>query len=70
MVRPWEMLYPVVNLTVRIAGTFSAKLPYGPIGAMLIVQKLDKGVSWVAVSALRIGRGWARCGDYWLDIRN
>ena len=55
MVRPWEMLYSVVNLTIRIAGSFSAKLPYGPIGAMLIVQKLDQGVSWVAVSALRIG---------------
>lgn len=55
MVRPREMLYSVVNLAVRIAGAFSAKLPYGPIGAMLIVQKLDKVVSGVAVSALRIG---------------
>ena len=55
MVRPWEMLDSIVNLTVRIAGTFSAEFPYGPIGAMLIVKELDKGVSWVAVSALRIG---------------
>ena len=55
MVRPWEMLYSIVDLTVRVAGPFSAKLPYGPIGAMLIVQKLDEGISWVAVGALRIG---------------
>ena len=55
MVRPREMLYSVVDLAVRIAGTFGAKLPYGPIGAMLIVQKLDKVVSWITVSALRIG---------------
>ena len=69
MVRPWEMLYPVVNLAVRVARTFSAKFPYRPVGAMLVVKKSDKGVSRVAVSAAWIGRGWARCGDYWLGIR-
>ena len=70
MVRPGEMLYSVVDLTVRIAGTFSAKLPYRPVGAMFVVQEFDKGVSWVAVSALWIGGGGARCGDYWLGIRS
>ena len=65
MVRPRKMFYSVVNLTVRIAGTFSAEFPYGPIGAMLVVQIFDEGVGWVAVRALRIGGGWARCSDYW-----
>lgn len=55
MVRPWEMLYPVVDLAVRVARTFSAKLPYRPVGAMLVVKKSDKGVSRVAVSAAWIG---------------
>ena len=70
MVRPREMRYPVVNLTVRITGTLGAKFPYGPIGAMLVVKKLDKSIGWVAVGTLWIGGGWARCGDYWLDIRS
>lgn len=70
MVRPWEMFYPIVDLGVRIAGTFGAKLPYGPIGAMFVVKESDKGVSWVAVSALWVGGGGAGCGDYWLGIRS
>ena len=55
MIRPWEVFYSVVDLAVRIAGTFSTELPYRPVGAMFVVKKLDQGVSWVTVSALRIG---------------
>lgn len=69
MVRPREMPDSVVDLTIRIAGTFSAKFPYCPVGAMFVVEEFDKGISWVAVSTLWIGGGWARCGDYWLGIR-
>lgn len=69
MVGPREMPDSVVDLTIRIAGTFSAKFPYCPVGAMFVVEEFDKGISWVAVSTLWIGGGWARCGDYWLGIR-
>ena len=63
MVWPWKMFYAIVDLAVRIARTFSTKLPYGPLGAVFVVQKFDKGVGWVTVSALGICRGWARGGD-------
>lgn len=63
MVWPWKMFYSIVDLAVRIACTFGAKFPYRPLGAMFVVKELDQGVSWVAVSALGICRGWTRGGD-------
>ena len=70
MVRPWEMFYSVVDLAVRIACTFSAKLPYRPHGTMFVVQEFDQGVGWVAVSTLWICRGRARGSDNWPTIRS
>lgn len=54
MVWPWEMLYSVVDLAIRIACTFGAKLPYPPLGSMFVVKEFDQSVGWVAVSALGI----------------
>ena len=69
MVRPGKVFYSIVYLAVRIACTFSAEFPYRPLVAMFVVEKFDKGVGWVAVSALGICGGWARGGDDWLSIR-
>lgn len=69
MVWPWKVFYSIVDLAVRITCTFSTELPYRPLGAMFVVEELDKGVGWVAVSALGIRGGWARGGNDWLGIR-
>lgn len=69
MVGPWKMFYSIVDLAVRIACTFSAKLPYRPLGTMFVVQEFDKRVGWIAVCTLWICRGRARGSDDWLGIR-
>ena len=69
MIWPWEMSYSIVDLAIRVACAFSSKLPYRPFGAMFVVKEFDEGVSWVAVSALRVCRGRAGCCNDWLDIR-
>ena len=63
MVWPGEVFYSMVDLAVRVTCTFSTELPYRPLGAMFVVKKFDKGVGWVAVSALGICGRWARGGD-------
>ena len=63
MVWPRKMFYSIIDLTVRVACSLCAKLPYRPFGTMFIVEKFDKCVGWVAVSALGICRGWAGGGD-------
>ena len=63
MVWPWKMFYSIVDFAVRIACTFSAKLPYCPLVAMFVVEEFDQGIGRISVSALGICRGWARCSD-------
>ena len=70
MVWPWKMIYSIVDLAVRVACTFSAKLPYRPLVAMFVVEESDQGIGWVTVSALGICRRWARGSNDWLGIRH
>lgn len=56
---------PAVDLRIRVAGAFSTKLPNCPVLAMLVVEKLDQRIGRVAISSLRIGRGWAGGRDDW-----
>lgn len=63
VIRPWVVVYPVVNLRVGVAGAFCAKLPYCPVDAMLVVEELDEGVSGIAVCSLGVCRGGTGGGD-------
>ena len=63
VVGKWIVIHAIVYLAVRIAGAFGAKLPNGPVFAMLRVQKLDERVERVSICALGIGATWARRGD-------
>ena len=63
VVRPWIVPYSAVDLRVRVTGAFSTKLPNCPVLAMLVVEKFDQGIGRVAVSSLRVSRGWAGGSD-------
>jgi hypothetical protein len=54
VVREWVVVDAVVDVRVWIAGSLGAKLPYGPVVAMLRVEKLDERVERVAIGALRV----------------
>lgn len=55
MIRPRVMSHAVVHELIRIAGALGAKLPDGPIGAMLGVEEGYEMVERIAVGALRVG---------------
>ena len=65
MIWPWVMPYSTVDFGVWVTCPFRSKLPYRPLGLVLVVEKLDECVRWVAIRSLRIGRGGARgCNDF------
>lgn len=45
----------VVDFRVWVTRPFGAKLPYGPVVAMLGVEKLYERIKRVAIGALRVG---------------
>lgn len=58
------MPYSTIYFGIGIASSFGPKLPYCPVGIMLVVEELDESVGRVSVGALRKGRGWAgSCND-------
>jgi hypothetical protein len=63
MVGERVVIYAIVYLAVRVAGSLGAKLPYRPVFAMLRVEELDERVKRVPICALGIGAAWARRGD-------
>ena len=42
MVRPWEVVYAVVDLGIRVAGAFGSELPYCPVGAVFAIEEGDE----------------------------
>jgi hypothetical protein len=69
MVREGVVVDSVIDVGVWVTGSFGAKLPYGPIVAVLGVEEFDERVERVAVCALRIGAAGARCRDDCLLVR-
>ena len=63
VVWPWIVPYPAVDFRVRVTSAFSTKFPNCPVLAMLVVKKFDQGIGRVAISSLRVGRGWAGGSD-------
>lgn len=54
VVRPWIVVYPIINLAVWISGAFCAKLPYRPLISMLFVEELDQLFERGSVCELRV----------------
>ncbi len=55
VVGPWIVSYSSVDLRVWVPCALGAELPYCPVDAMFIIQKLDEGVCGVAVGSLGVG---------------
>jgi hypothetical protein len=53
VVRPREVVYPVVNLRVRISSALGSKLEYGPIFAVLSIEEANELIKGVPVGFLR-----------------
>lgn len=54
MVRPWIVVYTMVDFTVGIASTFGTKLPYCPVLVMSIIEKLNEGIRRISIGTLRV----------------
>ena len=52
VVRPWEVMYSIVDFRVWVSRTLSAKLEDRPVLLVLVVEKFDKFVGRVAVGFL------------------
>jgi hypothetical protein len=49
MVRPWEVMNPIVDLGVWIASAFRSKLEDSPVLTMLVIEKLDELVCRISI---------------------
>ena len=63
MIRPREMVHPLIHLIIRISRTFCPEFPNGPVFPMLIIEKFDKFVVGISISTLRIRAARARSYD-------
>lgn len=66
MIGPRKMSYSAIDLGIGISRAFGAKLPYRPMGAVLIIEEFDESVGRVSIGSLRKSRRGARgCNDCW-----
>lgn len=42
MIRPWKMVYAIVDLRVWVTCAFCAELEYRPVGLVLVVEEFDQ----------------------------
>ena len=52
VVRPWEMVYSMIDLRIWVTGAFGAELEYGPVGSVLVIQELDQLICRISVRLL------------------
>jgi len=65
MIGEGVVVHTVVHLRVWVACPLCAKLPYGPVFAMLGVEKLDERIQRIAVGALWVCAAGTGCSDDW-----
>jgi len=68
MVRPRVVPDAVVDGLIRVSGALGAKLPYGPIVAVLVVEEADEPVERIPIRALGVRLRWARAVVRWAAV--